>query len=87
MGRIFTAQPVFHYRSDTAKAQHRPVGLLCQQLLWDGAEPLGSALGQTQRKADNGIKESKADNGSALSKTLCGLVLCTLLVRDGVLLK
>lgn len=60
MGRIFTAQPVFHYRSDTAKAQHRPVGLLCQQLLWDGAEPLGSALGQTQRKADNGIKANLA---------------------------
>lgn len=51
LGRMFTAQPVFHYRSDTVKAQHGPVGPPCQQLLWDGAEPLGSALRQTLRKA------------------------------------
>lgn len=85
MGRMFTAQPVFHFHSDTAKAsprsQRRPAELQCQQLLWDGAESLGSALGQTLRKDD------KSRQIWAWPKILGGLVLCTLLARDGTLLK
>lgn len=45
---MFTPQLVSHYCSDTAKAQprnwHGSAGLLCQQLVWDGAEPPQSDL-------------------------------------------
>lgn len=55
VGRLFTASlfstAVRAQPRPSPRTGHRPAGLLCQQLVWDGADPLGSALEQTPRKA------------------------------------